>query len=199
MEARQMEMNLVSKAFDFAYRVHYQTTRKGSTIPYITHPLNVMIILLKNNASEELLAAALLHDVVEDEEVTFQELTEKFGKKVSYLVKEVSEPLALINKTLNRTETWRARKEHTIKSLQKATHEVKMLSCADKLANISDMLQDHINVGEKLWSRFNASKLNQKWYYDSLVEVFAQEPHSLSELPYYQEFTEKVKLLFHKN
>ena len=193
-----MKRNLVSQAFDFAYRVHGQTTRKGSAIPYITHPLNVMIILLRNNALEELLAAALLHDVVEDEEVTFQELTEIFGKKVCYLVKEVSEPLALIDKALNRTETWRARKEHTIQSLQKATHEVKMLSCADKLANISDMLHDQTIIGAKLWSKFNASKQNQQWYYDSLVEVFAQEPHSLSELLYYQEFKGKVKALFTK-
>jgi (p)ppGpp synthase/HD superfamily hydrolase len=156
-----------------------------------------MIILLRNNASEELLAAALLHDVVEDEEVTFQELTEIFGKKVCNLVREVSEPLALIEKSMNRTETWRTRKEHTINSLQKATYEVKMLSCADKLANVSDMLQDQNTIGEKLWSKFNASKLNQQWYYDSLVEVFAQEPHSLSELLYYQEFKEKVQALFH--
>jgi (p)ppGpp synthase/HD superfamily hydrolase len=194
-----MERNLVSQAFDLAYRVHSQTTRIGTTIPYITHPLNVMIILLNNNASEELLAAALLHDVVEDEEVTFQELREFFGKKVCNLVKEVSEPLALIEKTMNRTETWRDRKEHTIRSLQKTTYEVKMLSCADKLANISDMLQDQNTIGEKLWLKFNASKQNQQWYYDSLVEVFAQEPHSLSKLLYYQEFKEKVKVLFHES
>jgi (p)ppGpp synthase/HD superfamily hydrolase len=192
-----MERNLVSQAFDFAYKVHGQTTRKGTNIPYITHPLNVLIILLRSDASEELLAAALLHDVVEDEEVTYQELTDLFGKKVCNLVKEVSEPLALIEKTMNRTETWRARKEHTIKSLQKATYEVKMLSCADKLANISDMLHDQNNIGENLWSKFNATKRNQQWYFDSLVEVFAQAPHSLSDLPYYQDFKEKVKALFH--
>ena len=194
-----MEGNLVTNAFDFAYRVHCQTFRKGSNSPYITHPLNVMIILLKNNASEELLAAALLHDVVEDEEVTFQELTEKFGTKVSFLVKAVSEPLELIEKTLNRTETWRTRKEHTLKSLQTANHEVKMLSCADKLANISDMLYDQVSIGEELWSRFNAPKENQQWYYDSLVEVFAQEPHSLSDLSCYQEFKAKVIELFHNS
>jgi hypothetical protein len=100
---------------------------------------------------------------------------------------------------MNRTETWRDRKEHTIRSLQKTTYEVKMLSCADKLANISDMLQDQNTIGEKLWLKFNASKQNQQWYYDSLVEVFAQEPHSLSKLLYYQEFKEKVKVLFHES
>ncbi len=192
-----MKNNLVSRAFEFAYRVHGQTSRKGSTIPYIVHPLNVMTILLKSNVSEELLAAALLHDVVEDEDITFQELTEQFGNEVSFLVEQVTEPLSLIEKSQNRKVTWKARKEHTIQSLQKATLDVKMLSCADKLANISDMLYDHANIGEQLWLRFNASKTNQKWYYDSLVEVFAQEPYSLSEVPYYQEFREKVIALFH--
>ncbi len=156
-----------------------------------------MIILLRNESSEELLAASLLHDVVEDEEITYQELTEEFGKEVSYLVEQVSEPLSLIHKEPDRRNSWRARKEHTIKSLQKAAYNVKMLSCADKLANISDTLHDYTIVGEKLWLRFNAPKKNQQWYYDSLVEVFAQEPHSLSKLPYYQEFKEKVKVLFH--
>ena len=156
-----------------------------------------MIILLRNNTSEELLAAALLHDVVEDEEITFKELTEKFGNEVCYLVEQVSEPLSLIQKGSDRRKSWKVRKEHTITSLQTAAYNVKMLSCADKLANISDLLQDYTNIGEELWLRFNAPKLNQKWYYDSLVEVFAQEPHSLSKLPYYQEFKEKVKILFH--
>ena len=155
-----------------------------------------MIILLRNNVSEELLAAALLHDVVEDEEITFQELTDNFGKEVCYLVENVSEPLSLIQGT-DRRKSWRARKEHTINSLQNATKNVKMLACADKLANVSDMLLDYSSIGEKLWLKFNAPKLNQQWYFDSLVEVFAQEPHSLSVYPYYQEFKEKVKVLFH--
>jgi len=189
--------NLVSQAFDFAYKAHGQTSRKVSKIPYITHPLNVMIILLKNNASEELLAAALLHDVVEDEGVTYQELTENFGKEVCYLVEQVSEPLSLIQKGSDRRNSWKARKEHTLTSLQTATYDVKMLSCADKLANISDLVNDYTNDGEALWLRFNAPQLSQQWYYDSLVKVFAQEPHSLSKLPYYKEFKEKVKILFH--
>jgi len=158
-----------------------------------------MIILLKNNASEELLSAALLHDVVEDEGVTYQELTEKFGKEVCYLVEQVSEPLDLIQGESDRRNSWRDRKEHTITSLQKATYNVKMLSCADKLANISDLVNDYINDGETLWLRFNAPKISQQWYYESLVEVFAQEPHSLSKLLYYQEFKAKVLALFHES
>ena len=197
MEVIKVKNNLVSRAFDFAYRVHGQTTRKCSSIPYITHPLNVMIILLKNNSSEELLAAALLHDVVEDEGISFEELTKKFGNGVCYLVEQVSEPLSLIQGESDRRISWRARKEHTITSLQKATYQVKMLSCADKLANISDMIHDYTNNGEDLWSKFNAPKLDQQWYYDSLIEVFAQEPNSLSKLPYYQEFRNKVEILFH--
>jgi (p)ppGpp synthase/HD superfamily hydrolase len=155
-----------------------------------------MVTLLRNNVADELLAAALLHDVVEDEEISYEELIEKFGKEVSYLVEQVSEPLSLIREGLNRQKSWGTRKEHTIESLQKANYDVKMLSCADKLANISDMIQDYNNIGENLWSKFNAPKRDQKWYYESLVEAFAKEPNSLSKLAYYQEFKEKVKILF---
>ena len=188
--------NIVSKAFNFAYEAHANTFRKGTRFPYITHPINVMVILLRYNASEELLAAALLHDVVEDENVSFRELEEIFGEKVTYYVKQVSEPLELIDESRNRIETWRERKEHTISTLGKSDIEVKMLSCADKLSNLSDMLSEYEKIGERLWDKFNAPKASQEWYYNSLVEVFAQKPSSLSKLSLYQEFEEKVRKMF---
>ena len=163
---------LLVRAFAFAYNAHKHSYRKGSRIPYITHPLAVANILMRNNSSDELIAAAFLHDVVEDENVSFDELEAQFGKEVCFLVKSVSEPEALRKKYDDKRKSWRERKQHTIDSLSEASYEVKMLSCADKLANLSDTVDDFSTQGESIWNRFNAPKSDQKWYYTSLLKAY---------------------------
>ena len=86
-----MKEDLIPRAFSFAYHAHQNSSRKGSKIPYITHPLDVASILMRCNVSDSLIAAALLHDVVEDEEVTYEELENLFGVKIKNLIKVLTE------------------------------------------------------------------------------------------------------------
>ncbi|MBI2079441.1 HD domain-containing protein [Candidatus Micrarchaeota archaeon] len=137
--------SIIKKAFEVALEAHKKQKRKATDIPYIVHPMEVTIILMKNGANEELIAAGLLHDVVEDTDVTIEEIEKKFGKKIAFLVQSVTEPTKL-NKKLKKEDekkTWKERKKHTIDSIKSVSKEVKMLSCADKLANISSMLEDY--------------------------------------------------------
>ena len=76
----------IVKAFEFAYTKHQAIKRKSSDVPYIVHPMSVAVNLMKNLASENLILAGLLHDVVEDAQVTFSEIEKKFGKEVRELV-----------------------------------------------------------------------------------------------------------------
>jgi (p)ppGpp synthase/HD superfamily hydrolase len=191
-----MSVELVSEAFDFAFKAHRKTTRKGSNIPYITHPLKVAIILMENNMSDEIIAAALLHDVVEDENITYKELENRFGKEVCMLVQSVSEPDSLRKKHPDKKKTWKARKQHTVDTLVKASKDVKILTCADKVANISDMIQDYKLQGDSLWEKFNAPKEDQKWYYESLLNSLASGTDSIKGLLVYQELKEKVEQFF---
>ncbi len=192
-----MSNNLVVQAFAFAYQAHRQTTRKATNIPYITHPLAVTINLLRSSIlAEDLLAAALLHDVVEDEDVTYDQLTHRFGERVSSLVKAVSEPKSLADQHTDRRKTWQIRKQHTIDSLIGASDEVKILSCADKVANLADMVRDHKQFGETLWSRFNAPKNEQKWYYHSLLEAYKSGTNNIEESALYIEFCSLVNQIF---
>lgn len=191
-----MNKELIPRAFSFAFRAHQDSVRKGSKIPYITHPLDVASILLRYNVSENLIAAALLHDVVEDEGVSYEELEASFGEKIKNLVKAVSEPLDLIHSDPDKTKSWRKRKEHTLNSLKNANYETKILSCADKLANIIDMIHDFEEQGDVIWDRFNAPKSDQKWYYTSLVEVFEETSPNIAKLKLFQQFKKFVQTLF---
>ncbi len=194
-----MADDIIIRAFEFAYQAHSNTKRKGSTSPYITHPMTVATILMRHNLPDEIIAASLLHDVVEDENITFDEIQGQFGEEVCFYVRSVTEPPSLDNSPAERKRSWKTRKRDTINSLITANKNVKMLSCADKVANLSDMERDLANQGDKLWTRFNAPKSEQRWYYHSLMESYISEPDSLKDSPLYKEFCTLVGRIFFKN
>lgn len=183
----------IIQAFEYAFVHHIGTTRKGTQIPYITHPLDVASILMKNNASEEVIIAGLLHDVIEEENVELEELKKQFGEKIAQLVDFATEPAKL--REGDRKKNWKARKQHTLDHLASATQEEKLLSCADKLANIRDTIHDYNQFGEKLWERFNSTFEQQRWYYRSLCEVFLKG-EGIGHYPAYQQLKECVEQLY---
>lgn len=183
----------IPQAFEFAYISHVGTTRKGTQIPYIVHPMDVATILMKNNTSEEMIVAGLLHDVIEKEGVELGEIEQIFGEKVAHLVNFSTEPRELRKK--DSKKTWDARKQHTIKKIETATKEEKLLTCADKLANIRDMIMNHKQLGNKLWEKFNAPFGKQRWYYSSLCKAFL-EGEGIRDYAAYIQFKECVEQLF---
>jgi (p)ppGpp synthase/HD superfamily hydrolase len=182
------------EAFEFAYKAHLGARRKGTDIPYIVHPMDVASTLMKNGAGAELIAAGLLHDVVEDADISLDEIEERFGPRVRELVKGASEPEELRD-IQDKQASWRSRKQHTVEFIAGAEVEMKMLSCADKLSNIRDMTNDLVREGEAFWDRFNAPKEEQAWYYRGLLEAFGQGD-GITSLPMYFEFRDCVKRLF---
>lgn len=156
---------MIFDALEFATRAHRGQYRKGSRIPYIVHPLSVARILIELNCADEVVAAGLLHDTVEDTGVSLEEIHERFGGRVAALVRGASEP--------DKSEQWEKRKQHTLDSLN-ATEDVELLllSCADKLDNIRALRADLIRVGEAAFTVFKRSREKQRWYYESLVRVF---------------------------
>lgn len=152
----------LNDAIEFATKRHRGQYRKGTTIPYIVHPLEVMQILLEMGADTKLAIAGVLHDTVEDTNTTLEEIKERFGADVAKLVNSNSE---------DKSKSWEERKQHTIDSLAKASHRVKMLVMADKLANLRSIARDYEAIGDRLWSRFNAPKKKQAWYYDKIDDA----------------------------
>lgn len=192
---KEMDSKVI-KAFEFAYKKHNGMKRKTSDVPYIVHPMSVAIILMKNNGSKNVVAAGLLHDVIEDTDASFSEIRKIFGGEVSELVRAVTEPKKLRKPSSDLKATWKQRKQHTIDILINAEKDVKLLSCADKLSNIKDLIAEYDLLGEELWDKFNAPRKNQKWYYRSLCNAFASGLENIVDLPVFMEFKECVEQLF---
>ena len=155
----------VEEAIAFATECHKGAVRKGTDIPYITHPMEVMQILSSVNADNNLLIAGLLHDVVEDAGVTIEAIREKYGDDVAFLVAGHSE---------DKSKTWYARKLKTIRDLPDEDIRCKLLTLGDKLSNIRSMYRDYKQIGDELWHRFNAPKFLQAWYYNGIVDGLAE-------------------------
>lgn len=153
---------LVEAALTFAARAHARQVRKATDIPYIVHPMGVMLALLQSGEDDpELLAAALLHDTVEDTGVTLAELRKKFGARVADIVQGCSEP--------DKRDTWENRKQHTVAYLKTAPRAIQLVSAADKLANVRSMVADHAAQGDALWSRFKRGRADIAWYYRAVT------------------------------
>ena len=120
---------------------------------------------------EEVIAAAVLHDTVEDTAVTLDEICKQFGKRVAELVAAES-----ANKREDKpaASTWKIRKEETIEHLKTAPKEVKMLTLGDKLSNIRSICRDYEAQGDALWQRFNQKDKNEhRWYYKSIADCLS--------------------------
>ncbi|GAB1543196.1 bifunctional (p)ppGpp synthetase/guanosine-3',5'-bis(diphosphate) 3'-pyrophosphohydrolase [Scytonema sp. NUACC21] len=107
-DRRQSESNLIFQAFEFAYQLHQGQYRKSGE-PYISHPVAVAGILRELGGSAAMIAAGLLHDVVEDTNVTIEEIDQRFGTEVRQLVEGVTK-LSKINfksKTESQAENFR--------------------------------------------------------------------------------------------
>ena len=173
---------LLDKAIIFAVNAHHGQLRKGSNAPYILHPMEAAAIVAAMTDDEEVIAAAVLHDTVEDTAVTLDEICEQFGKRVAELVAAESE-----NKREDKpaASTWKIRKEETIEHLKTAPKEVKMLTLGDKLSNIRSICRDYEAQGDALWQRFNQKDKNEhRWYYKSIAGCLSD----LCEYPAYKEY-----------
>ncbi len=167
-EARQQLSSRFEEALVFAAQKHKAQTRKGTSIPYISHLLQVAGIALENGADEDEAIAALLHDVMEDQNVTEQELTARFGPQVATIVAGCSDSAS------TEKAPWRERKEAYIAHVLTASPSVRLVSSCDKLHNARAILADYQELGEALWGRFNASSADILWYYQSLLDAFQE-------------------------
>ena len=154
--------DLIDVALEFAAHAHRADTRKGTDIPYISHPAGVGVLLAQHGCSTEVVCAGILHDTIEDTPVTEQQLRNLFGERITTLVLGASEP--------DKTLSWRARKEHTHEYLKTAELDVCLVVCADKLHNLRSIRRDLDAHGEQIWGKFNRPRDDQRWYYDGILQ-----------------------------
>ena len=159
---------LINSALIFAARAHRDQVRKGTDIPYIVHPVGVMLLLQAAGETDPaVLAAALLHDTIEDSGVSAAVLGEQFGPRVAAIVEGCSEPD-------HEGAPWETRKQHTVAYLRAAPCDVQLVAAADKLHNLRAMLVDQAELGDRLWERFNRGRSALEWYYRSIADSLSQ-------------------------
>lgn len=126
-------MSLVDKAKIFATKAHEGQVRKYSGEPYIVHPIEVSEIVARHNGSREMIAAALLHDVVEDTDVTIDEIRTEFGNSVAMLVDDLTDVSK--KEDGNRAIRKAMDREHTAK----ASAAAMVVKAADMISNGKDI------------------------------------------------------------
>lgn len=186
-------MELVSEAIVFAAKAHDGMRRKKSQAPYILHPMEAAVIVGTMTDEQNVIAAAALHDVVEDAGITLEEIKEKFGQRVWELVRSETEDK---REELPPAQTWRIRKEESLAVLKNAEDiAVLMVWLGDKLANMRSIYRDFKVEGVQMWQRFNQKDVNeQAWYYRSIVNLTER----LSDTSAWLEYKTLTELVFGK-
>lgn len=164
---------LLAEATAFALELHGGDARKATAIPYVSHLFSVCGMVIADGGSEEEAAAALLHDALEDhpERANRAALAGRFGERVAEIVAGCSD--TPVDYAGGAKPPWRERKAAYLAHLATVNRGTLRVALADKLDNARAMLADHLQIGDALWSRFNAGKEDQLWYLASLLEAFA--------------------------
>jgi guanosine-3',5'-bis(diphosphate) 3'-pyrophosphohydrolase len=126
-------MKAVIDAILFAATSHAGQFRKDGVTPYINHPIEVMHLLAFTGeiSDEEILMAAVLHDVIEDTEVTAEEIAERFGQNVADIVLELTDDVCL---------TKEERKQQQLLTCEGLSYGAKVVRISDKICNVYDVV-----------------------------------------------------------
>ncbi|WP_215146001.1 HD domain-containing protein [Exiguobacterium qingdaonense] len=161
---------LIEEALRFSATRHKGHTRNGSPMPCLSHSFAVAMLLESDHQPPSVVAAGLLHDLIDDSKAEPQEILTKFGPHVFRLVLAASE--------FNRSETWEEQKRNSLRRISTLQFDEVALLVADKLHELRSMRYDLEVDGMAMWQRFNRPMRDQSWYYHQLLVAF--EPFSSS-------------------
>ena len=165
--------SVFAQAVWFAAEAHCNSARKGTDTPYIIHPMEAAVISATMTSDPYVLAAAILHDVVEDTMAETEDIERAFGPRVAKIVSALSE-----NKRPEQPpqETWLQRKREFVAYLENdSALEEKIVALGDKLSNMRSIEREYRKLGDGLWERFNQKDKSQHgWYYTSVCRALSE-------------------------
>ena len=192
MANNPLNTDLLDRAIIFAVKAHSGTERRGKGFPYIVHPMEAVEIVSTITPDQELLAAAALHDVVEDTDITVEQIKEEFGLRIAALVAAESDQTA---SSIPAEDTWHARKLAALQRLRNAPLDVKIVTMGDKLSNMRAIARDYAVKGDALWSLFHSSDpQDHAWRYRALAAALSDLEDTFA----YQEFVGLIEQVFGK-
>lgn len=190
MSNKYTDTSLFDKAMIFAVKAHANTERRGKGFPYIVHCMEAVEIVATMTADPEMLAAAALHDVVEDTPATVEDIRREFGDRVADLVDAESEKRV---EGASPVDTWHARKEAAMRHLASAPLEVKIVAMGDKLSNLRGIARDFAKEGNHAWDKFHCKDPQEHaWRWRGLLKAFS----GLENTAAYVEFSKLVNYVF---
>jgi (p)ppGpp synthase/HD superfamily hydrolase len=154
-------------ALALAARAHRDQLRKGTDLPYLTHPVHVSVILIRHGFGEDLAIAGLLHDVVEDTDTSLAQIAAEFGDDLARLVEAVSETKSADGAEL----PWEQRKAEKLAHLQAAGPDVAALKAADSIHNLRSIIADLRSAGPAVWDRFKRGPEPTLGYYRAIADA----------------------------
>jgi myo-inositol-1(or 4)-monophosphatase len=180
----------LQKAYEYSAKAHLGQYRKGTEIPYFSHIITTMNYAMELTDDIEVLQAAVLHDTVEDTDITVDDLIRDFGERVARLVEAETE-----NKRMDMpaNQTWEIRKKEGIEHLKDSNIDFKIIVLADKTANAESLVREWRRIGDKVWDKFNQTdKKKQEWYFKSIRDGL----YDLGDTSVMKTFDEFIKILF---
>ena len=190
MANRPLNTELLDRAIVFAVRAHAGTERRCKGFPYIVHPLEAVGIVATMTSDQELLAAAALHDVVEDTDITLEQIRDEFGERIAALVAAETDELY---PKVHDVESWRKRKQAAIDRLASASLDAKMVALGDKLSNMRAIARDYAVQGDELWNRFRSKdRKDHEWHYRGLADSLSELRDTFA----YKEFVQLIEQVF---
>lgn len=193
MPNKPLNTELLDRAIIFAVKAHAGTERRGKGFPYIVHPMEAMEIVATMTPDQELLAAAALHDTVEDTDVTVEDIRQNFGERIANLVASESDEMPADQ---SEEESWHARKQAAIDRLSRAPKDAKIVALGDKLSNMRAIARDYAVKGDSLWNLFHVKEVDEhEWHYRGLAGALKD----LDGTDAYREFTRLIDQVFGKS
>ena len=190
MANKPLNTEVLDRAIIFAVKAHSGTERRGKGYPYIVHPLEAVEIVATMTNDQELLAAAALHDTVEDTDVTIEQIRTEFGDRIAALVAAESDEIPA---GVSEEDSWHTRKQAAIDRLGKASLEAKMVALGDKLSNMRAIARDFAVQGDALWNLFHAKDpKDHEWHYRGLADALRELEDTFA----YKEFDNLINLVF---
>ena len=192
MANNPLDTSLLDRAIIFAVKAHAGTERRGKGFPYIVHPMEAVEIVATMTSDQELLAAAALHDTVEDTDVTLDRLREEFGDRIASLVASESDTF---QDGVSEEDSWHDRKRAAINRLAAASHDAKIVALGDKLSNMRAIARDYSVMGDDLWKIFHAKDpKDHEWHYRGLADSLRELEDTFA----FKEFESLIDQVFKK-
>ncbi len=190
MANKPLNTELLDRAIIFAVKAHAGTERRGKGFPYIVHPMEAVEIVATITPDQELLAAAALHDVVEDTDITADDIRREFGDRIADLV--VAESDVFVD-GVSEEDSWHARKQAAMDRLARAPHDAKIVAMGDKLSNMRAIARDYAMKGDALWNIFHAKDpKDHEWHYRGLAASLSELKDTFA----YKEFVSLIDQVF---